>query len=73
MHKALEIDKKPQEIREELYNEKVNKLKESWESRRVKFIDDVSLSYFNLHHGHKGGFKYYKVSKRNYINVNVGE
>ena len=60
--KPLEINRKPMEIREELYNEKVNKLRESWESRRIKFIDDVSLSYFKLHNGDKGGYRYYKVS-----------
>ena len=61
MNKPLDLDKRHYEIREEMYNEKANKMKEIWENRKIKFIDDVSLSYFNLKDGHKGSFKYYIV------------
>lgn len=63
IYKPVETDKRPFEVREELYNEKVNKMKEVWENRKIKFINDVSLSYFNLKDGHKGCFKYYIVNR----------
>ncbi len=59
--KPLAFDSKRFEAREEFQNEKINKLKQSWENRKIKFIDDVALSYFNIKGGLRCSFKYNKV------------
>ncbi len=43
---------------------KIEDTRKSWENRRIKFIDDVSVCYFKVNYGKKGGFKYHNV---NYI------
>jgi hypothetical protein len=40
---------------------KIEETRKSWENRRIKFIDDVALSYFKVYDGNKGSFKYHKV------------
>jgi hypothetical protein len=40
---------------------KIEDTRKSWENRRIKFIDDVALSYFKVYDGKKGSFKYHKV------------
>lgn len=40
---------------------KIEDTRKSWENRRIKFIDDVSVSYFKVNNGKKGGFKYHNV------------
>ena len=60
--KPVVVNKDYMDKREDQMNEKINNLKKSWDDRRIKFIDDVSVSYFKLKDGTKGGFKYTKVN-----------
>jgi hypothetical protein len=60
--KPVTVDKSYKERREQLQQEKIENLKKSWDDRKIKFIDDVSISYFNNKYGKKGAFKYSKVS-----------
>lgn len=62
MHKPVNIDKSYQERRQEQYNAKVDELRKSWDSRRIKFVDDISTSFFLINDKRKGSFKYKKVN-----------
>jgi hypothetical protein len=44
--KESKINREFIEKKEEMIKEKAEKVKSTWESRRLKFIDDVSISYF---------------------------
>jgi hypothetical protein len=60
-HVPGKTDKSYAERREEQFQSKVEDVRKSWDNRRIKFIDDVATSYFKLHDGKKGSFKYQKV------------
>lgn len=46
---------------------KIEDTRKIWENRRIKFIDDVSVSYFKVNDGKKGYFKYHKESVKDPI------
>ncbi len=43
---------------DENYTIKIEKLKKSWEDKKIKFTDDVSLTYLKLYDKALGGIKY---------------
>ena len=61
IHKPAAVDKSYVQRRNQLHQDKVDNLKKSWDDRKIKFIDDVAISYFKNVDGKKGGFKYLKV------------
>jgi len=69
--KPVTVDKSYKERREQLQQEKVENLKKSWDDRKIKFIDDVSISYFNNKYGKRGGFKYSKVQKLKFNSTSI--
>ena len=35
--------------RDELFKDKISNIKKKWEDNKIKFIDDISITYANLH------------------------
>lgn len=49
---------RPQDVN---FNKKIEDTKNKWEAKRIKFNNDIALSYLKVNDGKKGIFTYHKV------------
>jgi hypothetical protein len=58
--KAITVNPEILEKKKELQKNIIEQTKKSWEDKKIKFIDDISISYENIHKP-IGSIRYHKV------------
>lgn len=62
MKKSTEINRDYIEKRDEQQKQKAESVRQSWDNRKIKFIDDVATSFSRLENNRKYFFQYMKVN-----------